>query len=402
MIRAFNLLVIILLIWFLIDSLQDRPSKVVTATEILGTERTPNYYSENLELRQFNKSGELQSLIKTSLLSHYSDQQHASLEAPELVLFGAEGEITKVTSVSGTIDDQSRNLQLTENVELRVLDNNNQQKINIKTSQLNYQAAEQTLWTDSKITADSAQGKFNADGLKMDVKSEQLALDQRVKIVYSDIGLDIRADQASTNLETALSRLQGNVALKHLGLSITGDIAEVQAATDRQQQLFVIDGKPAAFEQTSETSQMSSTAQQLLYTPAEERMELNKDVTFNQRTVDNFFEISADQLLMLLKSGQPDQLTATGVPVIFNHQLSGRTIKITAEKIAWDAKTQIAFLQQATLVDDETTFAADEIKYNTLTGEISATGKGNNRPSYRYVPDPQQDKDKETATTNDS
>ena len=48
---------------------------------------------------------------------------------------------------------------------------------------------------------------------------------------------------------------------------------------------------------------------------------------------------------------------------------------------------------QATVIDGTTAFSADKIEYNTLTGGISASGEGEQRPSYQY--DANKVKDKE-------
>ncbi|RLA02403.1 MAG: hypothetical protein DRQ47_06840 [Gammaproteobacteria bacterium] len=206
----------------------------------------------------------------------------------------------------------------------------------------------------------------------------------------ADAGLDISADSATTDLKSA-GRFEGNVALKHLGVTISGDLAEVQSASETQPQFFIITGTPATFEQKLESTEMSANAGQLVYSPSEGRLELQENVSVSQSNPNNHFDISAETLNILFQDGKPEQLDARGHPVVFNHQMSEHNILIKAEKIIWQAESQIAILQQATVFDKETSFSADEIKYNTATGEISAKGKGDKRPSYRYTPE--QDKD---------
>jgi len=188
MIRLLNLLVIIFLIWFLNGSFQKRQVKVIGAKEILGTEKTPDYYSENLQLRQFNEQGKLQSLIKTQRLTHFPDQHYTEVTTPELVLYGeqegiADG-IRRVTSTTGEISDASRDLKLIDDVLLVVSDKNNQQKMKITTSQLLYKVAQQQLWTERQITAQSSHSNFTATGLQFDVKTDQIVLDKEVNIHY--------------------------------------------------------------------------------------------------------------------------------------------------------------------------------------------------------------------------
>jgi len=202
----------------------------------------------------------------------------------------------------------------------------------------------------------------------------------------AEIGLDVTADQSDFNLQTSSSRLQGNIILKHLGLKVTGDEAEVIAASESQSQLFIISGEPVRFELKAATSNMSATAGQLTYKPYLELIEIQDKVSITQTTADTQFQINAEELQITLKMGQPLQLIAKGIPIEFTQQLTDRKIVIKADKINWDAESHIAILFQATVIDELTTFSADEIKYYTLTGELSAIGKGDSRPSYRFEP----------------
>jgi len=96
------------------------------------------------------------------------------------------------------------------------------------------------------------------------------------------------------------------------------------------------------------------------------------------------FEIHAGAMQLLLKQGKPFEFDAKGNPATFIHQLIDKKVTIKAEQIIWDVQTQIAILHQATVVDELTSFSADKIEYNILTGGISASGRGEQRPSYRY------------------
>lgn len=211
-------------------------------------------------------------------------------------------------------------------------------------------------------------------------------------------GLDINADKVWTNLNTEVSRLEGNVELKHDQLHIRGDAAEVHAATGNQPQRFIVSGSTVNFSQTSTDTRIEASAGQIVYTPSAETLRLQENVDLLHRTGESYFEIQAVELQMVFKAEQADKLDATGAPLSFKHQLKQRMIRIEAENVDWEAATHIAILQQAVVYDNETTFSADEIRYNTLTGEISASGEGETRPSYRYTPV----KEKETEKNNDT
>ena len=103
MIRAFNLGLVLFLIWFLNVSFQEKQLNNISANEILGTEDTPDFYSEDLQIRQYNDQGKLESYITTKRLSHYVDKQYAILDAPQLMLYGKDGSVKNISSTYGEL-----------------------------------------------------------------------------------------------------------------------------------------------------------------------------------------------------------------------------------------------------------------------------------------------------------
>lgn len=183
-IRGFTLLLVLFLIWLLNDSFEDRQVKQLQATDILGTKETPDYYSENLQIREFNDKGELKSLIESKKFSHYSGQLQALLESPKLVVYSIEGDVWKITSSAGEISDANRNLTLIDDVSLSISASDNKQIVTITTSELHYNVAEQSLWTEQKISGKTLGGTFTSNGLHMDLETEQLILKNKVRIHY--------------------------------------------------------------------------------------------------------------------------------------------------------------------------------------------------------------------------
>lgn len=207
-------------------------------------------------------------------------------------------------------------------------------------------------------------------------------------------GLDIRADKADSNLLTSVGRLEGNVELKHNGILIKGDFAEIHSADETNPQIFVINGSPMTFMQETPVANLTAKAGKLVYTPSLEKMQLDDDVSIIQNIEGAEFKIIANQLQLDFKIGQLYELVAAGVPAILSHTVGDQNIQIQAEKITWDSEEQIAILTKAKVLDQSTIFSADEIKYNSKTGEISAIGEGDTRPSYRYNPDEDTEEDK--------
>lgn len=181
--RLINLLAVLFLIWLLNISFQERPEPIIPPTEILGTERTPDFYAENLMMRRYTGQGELQSLLKTKRLTHYPDQDYASLLSPELTLFSAKETIESISANAGSIQDTSRDLLLTEEVRL-IIQDKGQQIFTLETSIMHYDVAGQLLWTQAPVVANSQQGHFSADGLQMQLQDNQLLLEDNVRLHY--------------------------------------------------------------------------------------------------------------------------------------------------------------------------------------------------------------------------
>ncbi|MCP3672888.1 MAG: LPS export ABC transporter periplasmic protein LptC [Gammaproteobacteria bacterium] len=173
-----------LLVLLLNDSFQDKKKPDVKVTETVSAELKPDYYAENLQLRVFNEQGGLQSSIKSNLLSHYVEYQQANIESPEITLYSVDGDIWIMNSTSGTIQDNTRNLSLLNDVTIKVSDSDEQQKMLLQTEELYFDVLEQSFWTDSPISAVSNSSSFAAIGLHMALKTEQLQLKEKVKIHY--------------------------------------------------------------------------------------------------------------------------------------------------------------------------------------------------------------------------
>ena len=184
MIRSLLIVLVLFLVWFVNNFFNEVPNENNQVTEILGLDGVPDYYSETFKLQQFNEQGVMQSVINTDRLLHYPDQQQAFLESPEIIMYGTEGDVWEITSVTGSITDNNGNVTLTDDVVLLLHSKANQQKIVIKTDSLNYDVSEQILWTDSDVFAETKQGTFNTKGLKILIQTEHIFLKEKVRIHY--------------------------------------------------------------------------------------------------------------------------------------------------------------------------------------------------------------------------
>lgn len=186
---------IILLIAFLNYSFQQRDERQIEVTEILGTQTVPDYYAEEIEIRQFGQYGQLKSVIQTKKLSHFPNQQQANLEQPMLTITSAIGGTVSVKANSGSIFDVSQNINLEDGVKLSSIGENKSEKFSLNTESMKYTPNTNILWTDETVNAESLFdtslfATYSATGFKMDLAKQQLNFNKNVVIHY--LGKDER------------------------------------------------------------------------------------------------------------------------------------------------------------------------------------------------------------------
>ena len=212
-------------------------------------------------------------------------------------------------------------------------------------------------------------------------------------------GVEIDADQFTTNILTSQSILEGNVILRHQGMVIRCGLAEIFPEGGEESQPRYLLKDQLALAQQTDQYQLSAQAGQATYLPLADELILDTQVQFQHIQSEQAFDISADNLKVLQKDGQLDQLIAMGEPTTFTQTFDNKRVEIKASRIDWIAETQTALMKDASLNDGTTTFSASEIEYNTTTGAISAKGQGDERPKYRFN---SQNEEKKETTTDDT
>jgi lipopolysaccharide transport protein LptA len=172
-------------------------------------------------------------------------------------------------------------------------------------------------------------------------------------------------------------------------------LAEIFPVGGEESQPRYVLKEQLALAQQTEDYELSAQAGEATYLPVADELILTSQVRFLHKQGGQAFDISAENLNVLLKDGQLDQLIATGEPATFSQRFENKQVVIQASRIDYIAETQTALMKDASLDDGVTTFSANEIEYNTTTGAISAKGQGDERPKYRF--NKQGSDDKETT-----
>jgi len=214
--------------------------------------------------------------------------------------------------------------------------------------------------------------------------SESASESNEESVIETEVFLT--ADRTDFDLVTSLSRLQGNVILRNRGIEIHSGFAEVHPKTTTEERRYIL-GDNLTMTQLLNGFELLASSKQAVYIPDNDELIMEKSVSFHHQEPAQDFHIEAEMLKLLQKDQQLFHLTASGNPTVFSHNLKDRRVVIRAEHIDWMADSQIALLKQASLSDGNTTFSASEISYNTKTGAVSAQGKGDDRPKYRFNSD---------------
>jgi len=192
--RFIKITLSVLLIALLNYSFQQRGEREIEVTELLGTQTVPDYYAQGIEIRQFDHTGKLKSMIKTQKLSHFPNQHQARLERPMLTLNSPLGGMVSVSAHTGAIFDSNQDIELNQGVTLSASDEQDLEKFSLITQSMNYKPQQSKLWTDHTISARSILARtsvesssfatYHATGFQMDLNQEQITFNQDVEIHY--------------------------------------------------------------------------------------------------------------------------------------------------------------------------------------------------------------------------
>ena len=210
--------------------------------------------------------------------------------------------------------------------------------------------------------------------------------------------VEIDADRLSTNFVTSESKLEGNVILRHQGMILRCGLAEIFPKSDNNQEPRYVLREQLALAQDTADYSLSAQAGEAIYLPTQDELTLKQKVNFQYKQASQSFFIEAENLQVLMNDGVISRLVSSGVPSRFSQTFADKTVVIEAGSINWIADTQVAILKDASLDDGATTFSASEIEYNTATGAISAQGRGEDRPKYRFNSSNENQEEKDNDT----
>jgi lipopolysaccharide export system protein LptC len=182
------LVAFLLVICFFAFSLRQKPDN---ASYEYDPSSFPNIYMQNVETREFNKTGLLHYQLSTPLVTHFQLEQegpsardYTLIAQPQMKFYDAEAKAPwQVTANTGRSEANGELIRLLDNVLIQQ-ETPSRGLIQITTSELRVRASEQFAETDKAVKMRSAKGQIDALGMDADLAQSRLQLRSQVKAVY--------------------------------------------------------------------------------------------------------------------------------------------------------------------------------------------------------------------------
>lgn len=171
------------LAYILWDGGKDTPVVEVPRNALL--EEEPDYYGDNLKRRQFNAQGKLAQTFIAKRSEHYPIAQHTHFQQPHIVTTNDQGRAWQIDAEEGEMSDKEQLLTLINNIEIRPLNDPDNQDLLIETSRLTYKTDTQVASTDQPVQITNTDTKINAVGMNLNVPNQTLELLQQVNTRYA-------------------------------------------------------------------------------------------------------------------------------------------------------------------------------------------------------------------------
>ena len=182
------LVALLLVICFFAFSLRQKPD---TAGYEYDPSSFPNIYMQNVETREFDRTGKLHYLLSTPLVTHFqlqpegpSAQDYTLIDQPHMMFYDTDANAPwQVTANTGRSEANGELIRLLDNVLIQQ-QTPSRGLIQITTTELQVRTSAQFAETDKAVKMRSAKGQMDAVGMDADLAHSRLQLRSQVKAVY--------------------------------------------------------------------------------------------------------------------------------------------------------------------------------------------------------------------------
>jgi len=164
---------------------EDKQQKEDPFTVPVDSDELPDYYMEQMVLKHYDENGILQAEISSPILSHYANQRQALMVEPVITLFGVNNQIWQLTSLEGRIFDQTQDIALKDNVNIK-LGRSGEEQLQLVTQQLFYEFNAHRASSQTEVAFENSLAVGSASGLLIDLNTELFELHKNVEIRFND------------------------------------------------------------------------------------------------------------------------------------------------------------------------------------------------------------------------
>ena len=145
----------------------------------------PDIYLANFDLTTMNAAGRPRYYLLAKLMQHYADDDTSELTLPSLTVYRPEAAPWRVRAGQAQVAAGGQSVLLQNDVRIRRLTTNKRDKLEIITSALRVEPANEYAETDKPVTIVTELGITRAIGMQADLKQQQLQLLAQVRGDYA-------------------------------------------------------------------------------------------------------------------------------------------------------------------------------------------------------------------------
>ena len=163
--------------WFLVTQEDSLRRETASATG-------PDAFVKDINLKVMNEQGQLEYRVKALHMRHYPNDEHFTLEQPDIKIVQANGDIWHIKSEHGETTEAADIIWLLGAVDIKRPPTENSSQLHIVTSDLLVKPDDEVAETDNEATITSDEFLINAVGMKADFSKDTLELRSRVRGRY--------------------------------------------------------------------------------------------------------------------------------------------------------------------------------------------------------------------------
>jgi lipopolysaccharide export system protein LptC len=142
--------------------------------------RGPDLFVDNMDLKIIGEDGNVHYRIQASRLDHFPYDDHSDLKSPFIQVFSQQQPVWDARSENGRVTDKGDTVWLLGRAVINRSQNDDQQAINVVTSDVVVKPQEDTAVTDSKAVITS--GRYRIEGVGMLANFRENRLDLRSQV----------------------------------------------------------------------------------------------------------------------------------------------------------------------------------------------------------------------------